>query len=66
MASAWIWRRDLEIIPFQACVPAQQEERDEEERSFDRCGSCSGRGEIFQATGNYCIDCWQKETHPDV
>ncbi|MDQ4014315.1 MAG: hypothetical protein M3136_00935 [Thermoproteota archaeon] len=31
------------------------------------CGSCYGKkAEIFQVTGNYCLHCWQQETHPDV
>ena len=24
------------------------------------------KAEIFQVTGNYCLCCWQQETHPDV
>jgi hypothetical protein len=31
------------------------------------CGSCYEReAEIFQVTGNYCLHCWQDESHPDV
>lgn len=32
-----------------------------------RCESCSEKkAEIFQVIGNYCLHCWQQETHPDV
>jgi NaMN:DMB phosphoribosyltransferase len=24
------------------------------------------KAEIFQVIGNYCLHCWQQETHPDV
>lgn len=27
---------------------------------------CEGNAEVFQATGNYCLSCWQEETLPDV
>jgi hypothetical protein len=31
------------------------------------CESCSEKkAEIFQVTGDYCLHCWQEETHPDV
>ena len=31
------------------------------------CEWCSEKkAEIFQVTGNYCLHCWQQETHPDV
>jgi hypothetical protein len=31
------------------------------------CEQCSEKkAEIFQVTGNYCLHCWQRETHPDV
>jgi hypothetical protein len=37
-------------------------------RREDRnCDYCSQRtAEIFQVTGDYCLECWQKETHPNV
>ena len=31
------------------------------------CEFClQNRAEIFQVTGDYCLQCWQEETHPDV
>ena len=30
------------------------------------CDSCPRQAEIFQVTGEYCLRCWQEETHPDV
>ncbi len=31
------------------------------------CGLCSEKkAEIFQVTGDYCLQCWQEETHPNV
>jgi hypothetical protein len=31
------------------------------------CESCSEKkAEIFQVTGDYCLQCWQEETHPNV
>ena len=30
------------------------------------CNSCGMRAEIFQAEGDFCLQCWQKETHPRV
>lgn len=31
------------------------------------CESCSEKkDEIFLVIGNYCLCCWQQETHPDV
>lgn len=31
------------------------------------CEYCSEKkAEIFQVTGDYCLDCWQQETYPDV
>ncbi len=30
------------------------------------CEWCSDKAEIFQATGDYCLQCWQEETHPNV
>jgi len=44
-------------------VPGSRPE-DQDELS---CESCSEKkAEIFQATGNYCLCCWQQETHPDL
>ncbi|MDQ3836345.1 MAG: hypothetical protein M3270_05350 [Thermoproteota archaeon] len=31
------------------------------------CEYCSQtKAEIFQVTGDYCLQCWQDETHPNV
>ncbi|MGI0026165.1 MAG: hypothetical protein ACREA4_13600 [Nitrososphaera sp.] len=30
------------------------------------CNSCDRRAEIFQAEGEYCLQCWQEVTHPNV
>jgi hypothetical protein len=44
-------------------VPGSMPE-DQDELS---CESCSEKkAEIFQVTGDYCLHCWQEETHPDV
>jgi hypothetical protein len=41
--------------------------RPEEDQGELSCGSCyEKKAEIFQVTGNYCLHCWQEETHPDV
>jgi hypothetical protein len=32
----------------------------------ESCHYCFKRAEIFQAEGDYCLQCWQKETHPNV
>ena len=41
--------------------------RPEDQDEFN-CEFCSDKknAEIFQVTGNYCLCCWQQETHPDV
>jgi DNA-directed RNA polymerase subunit RPC12/RpoP len=40
---------------------------EEEEQDALKCEFCSQkRAEIFQATGYYCLQCWQEETHPNV
>jgi hypothetical protein len=39
----------------------------EEEQDSQLGESCSqNKAEIFQATGYYCLHCWQEETHPNV
>jgi hypothetical protein len=39
----------------------------EEEQDSLNCEFCSQKkAEIFQATGDYCIQCWQEETDPNV
>jgi len=31
------------------------------------CNSCNYKlADIFQDEGNYCTECWQSETHPNV
>ncbi len=31
------------------------------------CNSCNEKAaDIFQAEGNYCLECWQKLTHPNL
>jgi hypothetical protein len=37
---------------------------DQDELSCEWCSN--KKAEIFQVTGNYCLRCWQQETHPDV
>jgi hypothetical protein len=37
---------------------------DQDELSCEWCSK--KKAEIFQVTGNYCLCCWQQETHPDV
>jgi hypothetical protein len=33
----------------------------------DFCQYCDTRpAEIFQVTGQYCLECWQELTHPEV
>lgn len=31
-----------------------------------KCDECKSPAEIFQVTGNYCINCWQAVTHSNV
>ena len=35
-------------------------------RLEESCNSCNNKAEIFQAEGDYCLQCWQRETHPNV
>jgi hypothetical protein len=37
---------------------------DQDELNCEFC--CEKKAEIFQIIGNYCLHCWQQETHPDV
>jgi len=31
------------------------------------CSSCDVKhADIFQVEGDYCLDCWQKRTHPNI
>jgi len=31
------------------------------------CDKCLVKeAELFQLTGEYCLDCWQNMTHPDI
>jgi len=31
------------------------------------CNGCNDKAaDIFQVEGNYCLDCWQKLTHPNL
>jgi hypothetical protein len=31
------------------------------------CNSCNDKAaDIFQADGDYCLDCWQKRTYPNL
>jgi hypothetical protein len=32
----------------------------------EKCVSCSRAAEIFQVTGNFCLKCCQRETHPNI
>ena len=39
----------------------------EENHDWPECEYCSrNRAEIFQVTGDYCLSCWQEETHPRI
>jgi len=57
MEGARIRWRDVEIISTLTFFA---------EGGSDQCDSCSEKAEIFQAEGDFCLRCWQKETHPDV
>jgi hypothetical protein len=38
-----------------------------EEQGGPDCEYCSkNKAEIFQVTSDYCLSCWQEETHPRV
>ncbi len=53
------WEMPIPLDRVLGCSPKDQDE-------FN-CELCSDkRAEIFQVTGNYCLHCWQQETHPDV
>jgi hypothetical protein len=55
---------NCEMIRLIDEVSGGRPEQDQDELS---CGSCyEKKAEIFQVTGNYCLHCWQQETHPDV
>lgn len=31
------------------------------------CQKCGKQvAEVFQVTGDFCLQCWQDETHPDI
>ncbi|HEX6282930.1 MAG TPA: hypothetical protein VFZ67_11930 [Nitrososphaera sp.] len=50
------------LTPFDRVSGCRLEDQDE----FS-CEFCSDKkAEIFQVIGNYCLRCWQQETHPDV
>jgi hypothetical protein len=37
------------------------------EKDLSFCEFCAGEeAEIFQVTGDYCLQCWQDETYPNV
>ncbi|MDQ3852590.1 MAG: hypothetical protein M3299_07130 [Thermoproteota archaeon] len=49
-------------VPFEGLSGSKPEDQDELS-----CESCfQTKAEILQATGNYCLHCWQQETHPDI
>jgi hypothetical protein len=52
-----------EMIRLLYEVPGSRPE-DLDELSCEYC--FEKKAEIFQVTGNYCLCCWQQETHPDV
>jgi hypothetical protein len=42
-------------------------ESSEEKQGWPDCEYCSkNKAEIFQVTGDYCLSCWQEETHPRI
>ncbi|WP_158385623.1 hypothetical protein [Candidatus Nitrososphaera evergladensis] len=44
-----------------------QGSRPQDLRAANCCEYCYQRkAEIFQVTGDYCLQCWQDETHPNV
>jgi hypothetical protein len=30
------------------------------------CDTCDQEALIFQVEGNFCLNCWQKRTHPNI
>jgi hypothetical protein len=41
-------------------------DRDENE-NIASCNTCDNKpADIFQVEGDYCLDCWQKRTYPNL
>jgi hypothetical protein len=34
--------------------------------TYEKCEVCNNEVEIFNVLGNYCVDCWDKKTHPEI
>jgi hypothetical protein len=60
----------LWLIPFplmQADVCMNQAQILKDGAEDEICDKClSERAELFQATGEYCLKCWQVMTYPDL
>lgn len=47
---------------------AKEESSPQGEASCDiLCQKCKKQfAEVFQVTGDFCLQCWQEETHPEI
>jgi hypothetical protein len=51
------------MISTSDCVANNDKDKD---GNISWCESCDNKlADIFQVEGNYCLDCWQKRTHPN-
>ena len=52
------------MISTSGCVNNNGRDKD---RNISSCISCDDNpADIFQDEGNYCLDCWQKRTYPNL
>jgi len=46
------------------CITDNDEEKDD---NLSWCSICDDKhADIFQEEGDYCLDCWQKRTYPNL
>jgi hypothetical protein len=34
--------------------------------TYEKCNLCEKEVEIFNVLGDYCVDCWDRLTHPNI
>jgi hypothetical protein len=52
------------MISTSDCFPDNDKDKD---GNISLCESCDNEpADIFQVEGNYCLDCWQKRTYPNI
>jgi len=52
------------MISTRDCITNNDKDKD---GNISWCNSCDDKpAHIFQDEGNYCLDCWQKRTDPNL